>query len=63
MLAKAQVLIHDDFKLEPLAATQRKGLLQVLDDRYQLGSTIVASQLEPKDWHAMIGDATLADAI
>ena len=35
----------------------------MLDDRYQLGSTIVASQLEPKDWHAVIGDATLADAI
>ena len=62
-LAKAQVLILDDFGLEPLAATQRKELLEVLDDRYQLGSTIVASQLEPKDWHAIIGDATLADAI
>ena len=62
-LAKAQVLILDDFGLEPLAAPQRKELLEVLDDRYQLGSTIVASQLEPKDWHAVIGDATLADAI
>ncbi|WP_370450923.1 hypothetical protein [Corallococcus sp. CA049B] len=32
----------------------------MLDDRYQLGSTIVVSQLEPKDWHSVIGDATLA---
>jgi DNA replication protein DnaC len=62
-LAKAQVLILDDFGLEPLAATQHKEMLEVLDDRYQLGSTIVASQLEPQDWHAVIGDATLADAI
>lgn len=62
-LAKAQVLILDDFGLETLAAAQRKELLEVLDDRYGLGSTIVTSQLEPKDWHAVIGDATLADAI
>ena len=62
-LAKAQVLILDDFGLEPLGAAQRKELLEVLEDRYQLSSTVVTSQLEPKDWHAVIGDATLADAI
>ena len=62
-IAKAQVLILDDFGLENLNAAQRKELLEVLDDRYQSGSTIVTSQLEPKDWHAVIGDATLADAI
>ena len=39
------------------APPQRKELLEVLDDRYQLGSTVVTSQLEPKDWHAVIGDA------
>jgi DNA replication protein DnaC len=62
-LAKAQVLILDDFGLEVLGASQRKELLEVLDDRYQISSTIVTSQLEPKDWHSVIGDATLADAI
>jgi DNA replication protein DnaC len=62
-LAKAQVLILDDFGLEPLGAAQRKELLEVLDDRYQLSSTVLTSQLEPKDWHGVIGDATLADAI
>jgi DNA replication protein DnaC len=62
-LAKAQVLILDDFGLEVLGAAQRKELLEVLDDRYQISSTIVTSQLEPKDWHSVIGDATLADAI
>jgi DNA replication protein DnaC len=62
-LAKAQVLILDDFGIEPLTATQRKELLELLDDRYKVSSTIVTSQLEPKDWHAVIGDATLADAI
>lgn len=62
-LAKAQILILDDFGIEALGATQRKELLEVLDDRYKVSSTIVTSQLEPKDWHSVIGDATLADAI
>jgi DNA replication protein DnaC len=62
-LAKAQVLILDDFGIEPLGTQQRKELLEVLDDRYKTSSTIITSQLEPKDWHSIIGDATLADAI
>lgn len=62
-LAKAEVLILDDFGLEPLGAAQRKDLLEVLDNRYNTGSTLVTSQLEPKDWHPLIGDPTLADAI
>jgi DNA replication protein DnaC len=62
-LAKSQVLILDDFGMEPLGATQRKELLEILEDRYKVNSTIVTSQLEPKDWHSIIGDATLADAI
>ena len=53
----------DDFGLEPLTAQHRKDLLEILDDRYNLGSTIITSQLEPKEWHAVIGDPTLADAI
>jgi DNA replication protein DnaC len=57
------VLVLDDFGLEPLAPAQRKELLEVLDDRYKISSTIVTSQLEPKDWHPVIGDPTLADAI
>jgi DNA replication protein DnaC len=62
-LAKAQVLILDDFGLEPLGASERKELLEVLEDRYGSGATVVTSQLEPKDWHAVIGEPTLADAI
>jgi DNA replication protein DnaC len=61
--AKTNVLILDDFGLEALVAQQRKDLLEILDDRYSASSTIITSQLEPKDWHAVIGDPTLADAI
>ncbi|WP_309895845.1 ATP-binding protein, partial [Archangium sp.] len=49
--------------LEPLGAAERKELLEVLEDRYGSGATVVTSQLDPKDWHAVIGEATLADAI
>src|SRR5690606_28412836 len=62
-LAKANVLILDDFGLEVLGPAERKGLLEVLEDRYGVSSTIVTSQLAPDAWHAVIGDPTLADAI
>jgi DNA replication protein DnaC len=62
-LAKTEVLILDDFGLEVLNAPQRKDLLEVLEDRYGVSSTIVTSQLEPKDWHSVIGDETIADAV
>ena len=62
-LAKAQLLILDDFGIQSLAAAQRRDLLEVVEDRYKLASTIVTSQLNPDDWHAAIGDATIADAI
>jgi DNA replication protein DnaC len=62
-LAKTEVLVLDDFGLEVLSPAQRKDLLEVLEDRYGVSSTIVTSQLEPKDWHSVIGDATIADAV
>ena len=46
-----------------LGTAQRKELLEVLEDRHAVSSTIVTSQLEPKDWHAVIGDETIADSI
>ena len=62
-LAKTDVLVVDDFGLEVLEPTQRKDLLEVLEDRYGNSSTIIPSQLEPKNWHSVIADATIADAI
>lgn len=61
--AKVNVLILDDFGLEVLSSADRKGLLEVLEDRYSTSSTIITSQLTPDAWHAAIGDPTLADAI
>jgi DNA replication protein DnaC len=62
-LAKTQVLIIDDFGTDPLSATERSDLLEIVEDRYGVSSTIVTSQRDPDHWHAVIGDSTIADAI
>jgi len=46
-----------------LTDSARRGLLEILDDRYNLRSTIITSQLKVEDWHESIGDPILADAI
>ncbi|MEW6582947.1 MAG: IS21-like element helper ATPase IstB [Actinomycetota bacterium] len=62
-IARTQLLIIDDFALEPLDAEARRNLLEILEDRYGASSTLVTSQLDPKNWHGVIGDATIADAV
>ena len=53
----------DQFHAAQVDQFQSARIMEILDDRYNLNSTIVTSQLEPKEWHAVIGDPTLADAI
>jgi DNA replication protein DnaC len=62
-LSRMQLLIIDDFLLTPLADSERRDLLEVIEDRYQSGATVITSQCPIKDWHPNIGDPTLADAI
>ncbi len=62
-LAKADVLIIDDWGLEKLTLSQRNDLLEIMEDRHATKSTIVTSQLPTSEWHTYIADATLADAI
>jgi DNA replication protein DnaC len=62
-LAKTDLLILDDFGLAPLTATEARDLLEVVDDRYESRSCVVASQLPLSEWHRIIADPTLADAI
>jgi DNA replication protein DnaC len=62
-LSRVQLLIIDDFLLNPLSDGERRDLLEVIEDRYQTGATIIASQCPVKDWHPNIGDPTLADAV
>jgi DNA replication protein DnaC len=62
-LGRVDLLILDDWGLEPLDAQARHDLLEILEERYGRSSTIVTSQLPVEDWHAVIGDPTYADAI
>jgi DNA replication protein DnaC len=62
-LAKVQLLIIDDFGLSSLNETDRKDFLEIIEDRYMTGSTIITSQLPLKEWHSFIGEQTTADAI
>lgn len=62
-IEKAQLLILDDFGLEPLERSTRLNLLEILEDRHARKSTIISSQLPSGKWHDVIGDATIADAI
>lgn len=62
-MAKVQLLIIDDVLLTPLSEWERRDLLEILEDRYQSGATVITSQCPVVDWHPNIADPTLADAI
>jgi DNA replication protein DnaC len=61
--ARVEVLVLDDFAMQALSGQQSADLLEVVEDRAQLRSTILTSQLPVKQWHEALGDATIADAI
>ncbi len=62
-LVKTNLLIIDDFGLPPLNTEQGHDFLDIIDDRLERGSTIMASQLPVEHWHQLLGDPTVADAI
>jgi DNA replication protein DnaC len=62
-LLKARVLILDDIGLAPMNAQERRDILEVIEDRHGMASTIVATQLPIEQWHENIRDPTIADAI
>ncbi len=61
--ARIEVLVLDDFALQPLTDAQAADLLEVIEDRAGLRSTIVTSQLPVALWHEGLGEPTVADAI
>ena len=62
-LAKLHLLAIDDWLLAPLRDTDRRDLLEVIEDRSENASTLIAGQLPAEDWHSVIGDPNQADAI
>jgi DNA replication protein DnaC len=62
-IARRELLIVDDFALEPLDAPSRIGLLDLLEDRHGRAATLIVSQIPVAKWHELIGEPTIADAI
>lgn len=62
-LAKHELLILDDFGLDSLSRQDQLDLLEIIEDRHQIKSTLITSQLGVKHWHEYIGEPTIADAI
>jgi hypothetical protein len=62
-ITKSQLLILDDWGPDRLTATQRRDLMEIVEERYGRGSTMITSQLPIKAWHDVIGEPTFADAI
>ena len=62
-LERQDLLIIDDFGMQPLDELTRMMLLEIIEDRHQKRSTIIASQLPVAKWHEIIGESTVADAI
>lgn len=62
-LAKGDVLVLDDWGMSTFTDSHGRDLLEVVDDRYRAGSTIIAGQLPVEHWHSLLPDPTVADAI
>lgn len=62
-LARIDLLILDDWGLSPIEPNPARDLLEVIDDRAESRSTLMASQLPVDAWHAVVRDPTLADAV
>ncbi len=61
--ARVELLVLDDWLRDPLTRPQSQELLEILDDRYDRSSTLVATQVPVAEWHARFPDPTIADAI
>jgi len=62
-IEKQDLLILDDFGLQPLDNQNRSALMELIEDRHGKKSTIITSQLPLKEWYDIIGEKTVADAI
>ena len=62
-IEKQDLLVLDDFGLKPLDNTKRHFLMDIMEDRHGKRTTLIASQLPVANWHQIIGESTIADAI
>lgn len=62
-IERQNLLILDDFGIQPFDATSRAALMEIIEDRYGKCATIITSQVPVSKWHDVIGEKTVADAI
>ncbi len=62
-IEKQQLLILDDFGIQPLDAHNRSALMEIIEDRHAKASLIITAQVPVNKWHEVIGETTIADAI
>jgi DNA replication protein DnaC len=62
-LGRTDVLVIDDWAMAPLTEPERRDFWEICEDRYQVRSLILTSQLPVARWHEQIGDPTVADGI
>lgn len=62
-ISNTQLLVIDDFGLNPLSDTDRKDFLEIVEERHMAGSIIITSQLPVKNWYEFVGEPTIADAV
>ena len=62
-IAKAQLLIIDDWGPEPLSPGNARDLLEIVEDRHGRGAILITSQAPVDRWHDIIANPTLADAV
>jgi DNA replication protein len=62
-IERKQLLILDDFGLQPMDAFARTALMEIMEDRHNKGAVIITSQIPVSKWYEIIGEQTIADAI
>lgn len=62
-IEKQQLIIIDDFGIQPLDGHNRAALMEIIEDRHAKASVIITSQVPVEQWHEIIGETTIADAI
>jgi DNA replication protein DnaC len=62
-ISRIDVLVIDDWAMAPLSEHERRDFWEICEDRYQVRSTVLTSQLPLSRWHEQVGDPTLADGI
>ena len=62
-IERADLLVLDDFGIQPFDAGGRMNLMDIVEDRHGKKSTLITSQVPVKDWYDIIGEKTIADAV